>query len=122
MDHKKTYILPESEKEFLCFDVGHRVTVEEYQAVIKPGYQKVLDKNGEIKLLLNFSVNFLGWDIEAASEDFDYMTSHGKALKKAALVNAPDPVVKRWTTMRPILGGDVKLFNNFDEALAWLKA
>ena len=124
MTAKHNRIMPETDERVLCIEVDQRVTLEAYKKVLEPAFRTILAKQGEIRLLLHYSGSFPGWDIDAAAYDLGIMTEVGRLVKKVALIMPPEQVRQRWTTLRPLLGGELKFFetDEISSALQWVKS
>lgn len=118
--------LDNSEGPVLCIEVRHPVSYEQYTTMYIPSLTERYKKYGEVRVLYYYPEpdKFPGWEPEAAEEDLKNFTTHGKAVTKIALINAPYKVAQRWDLMSPLLGGPVREFEDgeFDEALAWIKS
>lgn len=124
MELKKNRILPESQGNILCAEIGARVTLEDYDQLFSPKIQEILKEHGSLRTLLHYSRPFLGWDIDAAAKDLAQVSENGSKVEKAALVNPPEQVLMRWKTMQPLLGGELRIFEEgeFDKALEWVRS
>lgn len=124
MELKKNRVLPESQGNILCAEVGARVTLEDYEEVFYKNIQKIFQEHGSIRILLHYSRPFLGWDIDAAAKDLAQVSESGSKVEKAALVNPPEQVHQRWKTMQPLLSGELRIFEEgeFDKALEWIRS
>ena len=126
MVEKYNRIMEESEGPVLCIEISQPVTLEAYNSMYIPALTKIFLEYGEVRVLYSYTdpENFPGWEPAAAEQDFENLTRHSQHAKKIALVDAPAKVVQRWRVMEPLLGGPVREFKKeqFDEALAWIKA
>lgn len=122
MSQKYNRIMPESEGNVLAVEIGERITLEEYQEIFADAAATLLPKYEESRLLLNYTKDFYGWDIEAAEIDLGILSTKGHLLSKIALVNPPEKVLSRWLVLKPILGGELRIFTQVDEAINWVKS
>lgn len=124
MQENKNRLLPESENNLICAEVGARVTLEDYESIFQSKVQQILKDRGSVRILLHYTRPFLGWDIDAAAKDLSQVTEHGSKMQKAALVNPPEQVLQRWQTLRPLLGGELRIFEEgeYQKALDWVKS
>ena len=116
-------ILPESEGNVLCLEIGERVTLENYRSIFEPAMKDILARHADAGAVISYTRPFLGWDIDAAEHDIQTMTAMGRNVKKVALVHPPESVINRWHILKPLLGGEVKIFEEgqFADALAWVR-
>lgn len=123
MEKKYNRIMPECEGNVFCAEIGSKVTLSEYQTVFEPRIKEIFSEYESARALLVYSEPSVGWDLDAAAHDFDNMTRLGKNIDKVALVNPPEPVKTRWLTLKPLVGGEVKIFeaDQMQEALDWVK-
>lgn len=121
---KYNRILPESEGNILCLEIGERVTLKNYQEIFEPAMKEILAHHTDARAVISYTRPFLGWDIDAAEHDIQTMTAVGRNVKKVALVHPPESVISRWQILTPLLGGEVKVFEDgqFKDALDWVKA
>lgn len=120
---KYNRILPESEGNILCLEIGERVTLRNYQEIFEPAMKNILAHHPEARAVISYTRPFLGWDIDAAEHDIHTMANVGRNVKKVALIHPPESVINRWQILTPLLGGEVRIFEEgqFDEALAWVR-
>jgi hypothetical protein len=97
-----------------------KLTHEDYE-VITPFIDSAVEgvKNPEIKMLLD-AREMEGWEARAAWDDFKLGVKHGREFKRIAIVGN-----KRWQQMAAKLGrwfiaGEVRFFEDINEALDWL--
>jgi hypothetical protein len=77
-------------------------------------------KQPKIKAIFDAS-QLDGWELRAAWDDFKLGLKHGSEFEKIAIYGN-----KRWQEMSAKIGswfisGEVKYFEDYDEALAWLR-
>jgi len=124
MDRTPSRILPETEGNIFCAEVAERVTMEDYTTIFLQPITEILSRHGDVRLVLVYKGPFYGWDLDAASFDFSQILEKGNQVKKAALVAPPENVALRWNTMRPLFGGEIRIFDRNDgyaAALEWIR-
>ncbi len=126
MVEKKSRILPESEGPVLALEINEPVTFEIYNNFYLPALRDLFTRYNEVRVLYFYPApdTFPGWEMEAADLDLKMKTEYGHFAKKVALVNAPPSAVQRWTLVKPLIGGEVKIYKKeeLQDALAWVKA
>ena len=123
-ERKYNRVLPESEGNVLCLEIGQRVTLDDYVNIFEPPMRAIVAKYSDARAVISYTRPFLGWDIDAAEHDIATIAEVGRHVRRIALVHPTEQVAQRWLTFKPLFGGDVKIFNEgeFDNALAWAKA
>ena len=116
-------LLPDTSGNIICLEIGGRVTLEDYQSVLMPVAGEVLSKHGECRIFISYIGQFYGWDADAASFDFSMLLEKASLVKKVALINPPENVVSRWEKIKPLIGGEVRIFAaaEFDDGLNWIR-
>ncbi|MGH1455986.1 MAG: STAS/SEC14 domain-containing protein [Alphaproteobacteria bacterium] len=114
-------IMPQTTDRVLCIEIDKLITAEGYAQNFLPKLKSMIEKHGELRLLINYK-EFKGWEKNAAQMDLETSAKHAKNLKKLALINAPEKEIFQKTLKKDIMGGDVKFFKNteFDKALEWV--
>ncbi len=122
-EDKFNTIMPESDERTLCIRVEKPISKEGYTLNFLPRLNKMIDRTGEIRILVYFQ-SYHGWEPEAALEDMDATLQFGDKLAKLALVNPPEREVLQRLIKKPLLRGDVRFFDEdeLDDALGWVKA
>ena len=123
MGQKYNRIMPESEGNVLCVEIADRVTLKDYETIIRPAICNIADNYDEYNSLVFYSEPFPGWDLDAAARDLETMTEYAGNLRKVALVDPPEKVLVRWQALKPLLGGELRFYTSqeFDKALSWVK-
>jgi len=106
---------------FLSFKATGKLTHDDYQT-ITPMIESALRgvKQPKIKAIFDGS-QLDGWELRAAWDDFKLGLKHGSEFEKIAIYGN-----KGWQEMSAKIGswfisGEVKYFDDYDEALAWLR-
>jgi len=110
-----------NDKFFLSFKAIGKLTHDDYQT-ITPMIESALLGVKQPKIKAIFDASQLdGWELRAAWDDFKLGLKHGSEFEKIAIYGN-----KRWQEMSAKIGswfisGEVKYFEDYDEALAWLR-
>ena len=109
-----------NENFFLSLKATGKLTHDDYKA-ITPMIESALEgvDQPKIKALVD-GTELEGWEMRAAWDDFKIGLKHGSEFEKIAIYGN-----KRWQEMSAKVGswfmsGEVKYFDNRDEALDWL--
>lgn len=107
---------------FLSLKAQGKLTHEDYET-INPLVDYALEgiKDPKIKAFIDGS-ELEGWTLHAAWDDFKFGLKHGNEFEKIAIFGN-----KKWQEGSSKLAswfvsGEVKFFNDADDAFAWLKA
>jgi hypothetical protein len=106
---------------FLSFKAIGKLTHDDYQTITPMIESALLGvKQPNIKAIFDAS-QLDGWELRAAWDDFKLGLKHGSEFEKIAIYGN-----KRWQEMSAKIGswfisGEVKYFEDYDEALAWLR-
>ncbi|MDW6019075.1 STAS/SEC14 domain-containing protein [Vibrio plantisponsor] len=98
-----------------------RLTHDDYQ-VISPMIDAALIKVNQPKVKVLFDATELkGWELRAAWDDFKLGLKHGSDFDKIALYGNRD-----WQEVSAKIGnwfvsGEIKYFENYSDAVTWLK-
>ncbi len=122
-NEKFNTIMPETTDKVLCVQVDKVFSEEGYKENFLPRVKMMIEKYGEIRVLLNY-VEFKGWEHNAAKEDMVSSAALGSKLKKLALVNPPESEIFHRSMKSDILSGETKVFatEKLNEALEWIKS
>ena len=100
--------------------VRGKLTHHDYEVMV-PMIEQALNArtDAKVNMLLN-AVEFEGWELEAAWDDFKFGMEHKDRLLKIAIVGT-----KKWQEYMAKMGkwfidGEVKFFYNLEEAKKWL--
>ena len=106
---------------FLSLKATGKLTHEDYEK-INPMIDSALEgvKDPNIKVFID-GAEFEGWEIRAAWDDFRLGLKHGNNFDKIAIFGN-----KKWQEYTAKIGswfisGEVKYFEDVDEALTWLQ-
>ena len=105
---------------FLALKAVGKLTHNDYET-ITPMIDSALAevKQPKVKVLID-GTELEGWELRAAWDDFKIGLKHGNEFEKIAIYGN-----KNWQEIAAKVGtwfvsGEVKYFENYDEALAWL--
>ncbi len=126
MTEKTNHKMPESEGPLLCVEINAPITLEAYNDLYIPAMREIFEKYGEVRALYYYPDpdSCVTWEEKAAALDLQLTADKGHHVKKVALVNPPEKVIVRWMIKQPLLGGEVKIFDQSDlkEAVVWAKS
>ena len=106
---------------FLSIKAMGKLTHEDYKT-ITPMIDSALESVKTPKIRALFDATELeGWELRAAWDDFKLGLKHGSEFEKIAMYGN-----KNWQELAAKIGswfisGEVKYFESYDEALAWLQ-
>lgn len=105
---------------FMSFKARGKLTHQDYE-IITPMIDSALDavKDPKVKVLFD-GTEMEGWELRAAWDDFKIGLRHGNEFVKVAIYGN-----KNWQKMAAKIGswflsGEVKFFDNKEDALTWL--
>ena len=104
------HILPESKDNILCVEIGEVISSSSYNEILEPAIKKILAHHDQARLLIHYSADLPGWEEKAARKDLENMAHIGPRLSKIALINAPEQTLIKWTTLKPLVSGEVRYF------------
>lgn len=123
MDNPKyNVVLPQTDERVLCLQIDRTISKEGYTENFLPRIQTMLETKGEIRILIDFKA-YKGWEEEAAMIDMSTLLEYGQGVKKFALVNPPEIMVKQSSIKSHLIAGEIEVFKSeeFDEALEWVR-
>ena len=108
-------------KFFMTMKAIGKLTHDDYKT-ITPMIDSALEgvKEAKVHMLID-GTEMEGWEARAAWDDFKLGLKHGKEFEKIAIYGN-----KNWQEIAAKVGawfvsGEVKYFNNCDEALQWIR-
>lgn len=122
-NEKFNTIMPDTTDQVLCVQVDKVFSEEGYKENFLPRINTMIEKYGEIRVLLNY-VDFKGWEHDAAKEDMVSSAALGNKLKKFALVNPPESEIFQRSMKSELMSGETKFFakDQLEEAIEWVKS
>ena len=104
----------------LSFKAVGKLTDEDYKT-ITPLIDRFLEGVKEPKVKMLFDAReFEGWELKAAWDDFKIGLKHGNEFAKVAIVGAPKWLEVLAKLSGWFMSGEIKTFENMQEALEWL--
>lgn len=123
VNEKFNTIMPETTDRVLCVQIDRLISEVGYKQNFLPRLEKMVNKFGEICLLVYYK-NFKGWEHDAAKEDMVSYAQFGKKIKKYALVNPPESEIFRRKMIDENISGETRIFSEeqLQEAIEWVKS
>lgn len=113
--------IPVQEDNIVAFRLSGKLSHADYQALL-PRLEGLIEANGRIALLLEL-VDFHGWDLEAAWDDFRIGMKHQDNFDRIAIVG--HGTLQHWMTLmaNPFTTAPVRFFeqDRLGEAWDWLR-
>jgi hypothetical protein len=115
-----TFVPEWSNGPVLGFVVDHPITAHGFDSNFMPRVQAVLDKYGEVRLVVHFRA-YKGWEEDAAQKDMGATLAIGKYFTKIALVNASERLVALFKVKQVVMPGEIRFFaeSELQQALDW---
>lgn len=116
--------LPESEGDLLGVRFTGKLTDEDYDEVLGPAMEGLIEKHGKVKVLCHFDEEFEGWEMGAMWADAKFGIKHRKDFTKLAVVGGPKWIEWGTKAFAPIVEGAVRTFrpDQLDEAWEWVRS
>jgi hypothetical protein len=110
--------------DVLGFRASGRVTGDDYESVIIPAVNEVLECTRKIRLLYQLAPDFEGFDPHAFWEDSKVGLRHPMAWDRIAFVTDLGWLRRATRALGFAMPAEVKVFKNqaFDEACDWISA
>lgn len=117
-------ILPESDERTLCVSLAGLVCLEDYEKNFLRPLEAMVEEGVSYGLLIHYSSDYKGWTPEAADRSFQSIIDYGQKARKLAYVNPPESKIFQVKMAKPLLGGEIRLFNadELPSALSWIKS
>lgn len=113
--------IPVQEENIVAFRLSGRLSHADYQTFL-PRLEKLINDNGPLSVLLEL-VDFQGWDLAAAWDDFRFGMAHPDGFERIAIVG--HGALQRWMTMmaKPFTSAGARFFeqDQLGEAWDWLR-
>lgn len=117
-------LLRHSDGNAVAFRAHETLTDADYQEVLIPSVEKMLESHETVRVLLDCDEDFRGWGPRALWDDAKFGMQHRKQFERLALVGGT--LMAQWgaKVANHILKGEVQTFEegNFDKAWDWLTA
>lgn len=116
-------VLPESESNLLILHATGKLTDDDYQEVLIPRLEAIIEAHGKARVLIEMSEDFEGWELGAAWEDAKLGVRHRKDFEKMAVVGAPEWVDWGAKIGAQLMSGELRTYDedDFDDALDWIQ-
>jgi len=117
-------ILPKSHDNILGVKATGKVTAKDYEDVLIPRLDDLLNNNEKVRFLYLLSDGFEGFEAGAVWDDFKYGKEHMDKFERIAVVT--DSKWLEWASdfSNKFIPGEMKTFHadQMDEAWAWLES
>ncbi len=106
-----------------CKAIGH-LTHADYEAFTPRVEALLAEHPGEQNRMLFDTTELEGWDLRAALDDISFGLKHRKGIGKVAVLSSGKwmELSCRVANSLHLYGGELRSFENREEALAWLAA
>jgi hypothetical protein len=117
-------IMPPSHHNILGVQATGKVTEGDYQDVLIPQLEGVLNKYPKARFLYYLDEGFTGWEMGAMWEDAKFGLRHKDDFEKIAVVGGPKWVAWGTNLFKYFMEGQVKVFppEQLQEAWNWLES
>lgn len=116
-------ILSESKNNLLAVKASGKLTAQDYEQTLLPKLEQLFERHGRLKILVQFSGDFVGWASTAAAwDDMKIGLHHAGDVEKFALVGGPEWVGWGAKLFGMFVSGQIRLFPEEarEQAMAWL--
>lgn len=107
----------------VSFEADRTLTHDDYQNVLIPKLDELIESHGKVRILFFMGENFHGWEPAAMWDDAKFGIQHRKDIEKCAVVGGPEWM--EWATMigALLIHGEVKTFptDQLMHAKNWIK-
>ena len=117
-------VLPQSEGKTFGVRFTGKATDEDYENVVLPGLETVIQEYGKVRCLYFMDEGFQGWELGAMWDDAKYGIKHKNDFEKIAVVGGP-----KWTEWATrfashFMSTEIKTYSadQLDDAWSWVKA
>ncbi|MDP6389029.1 MAG: STAS/SEC14 domain-containing protein [Alphaproteobacteria bacterium] len=116
-------VLPESESNVLILHATGKLTDDDYQRVLIPRLEAIIEAYGKARILIEMKEDFEGWELGAAWEDAKLGVRHRTDFEKIAVVGAPQWVDWGAKIGAHFMSGELRTYDedDFDDALDWIQ-
>ena len=113
--------IPAQEDNIVAFRLSGKLSHADYQALL-PRLEELIKAHGRISVLLEL-VDFRGWDLDAARDEFHFGMQHQDDFERIAIVGRG--ALQHWIALmaKPFTSADVQFFkqDQLGEAWDWLR-
>lgn len=116
-------ILPETTGYTLVVKASGKLSVENYETVFIPILEKLIQRYGQIRLVMQFDQSFTGWEAGAMWDDAKFGLQHRNDFKRVALVGGAKWIEWSSKLASHLMDGELKTFpaDQMLEAIVWVK-
>jgi hypothetical protein len=117
-------ILSGSEEDVLGLRFTGKLTDEDYEEILAPAMEGLIEKHGKVKVLCYFDEGFEGWEMGAMWADTKFGVKHRKDFARLAVVGGPRWIEWGTKAFAPMMQGEVRTFpvDKLDEAWEWVRS
>jgi hypothetical protein len=117
-------VLPGSDGNTLGIQVSGNLTSKDYEEVMIPKLEELINKHGKARFLCYLDEDFSGMEMGAMVDDAKFFLKHKDDLEKTAVVGAAFWIEMLTTMFAHVMQGEVKTFpgEQLDAAWEWIKA
>jgi hypothetical protein len=117
------HIMPESEGKIIGLRATGKLTDHDYQEVLIPTLEPLIDKQDKIRLLCFMDEEFAGIEAGAIWDDAKFFFPHKDDFEKMAVVGGPKWIKLIMKLFGPLMKGEMKTFSTdqLSEAWAWIR-
>jgi hypothetical protein len=113
--------LKESTGNIIGFEISEKLHDDDYKTFV-PQIEQIINKEGKARILVHF-IDFRGWDLHAAWDDFVFGVKHFRDIERIAMIG--EKGWEEWMAKfcKPFTKAEVRYFvaSELQNALEWLK-
>lgn len=117
-------IMSESEGKIIGVRATGKLTDQDYQEVLIPNLEALINQHGKIRLLCFMDEEFAGLEPGALWDDAKFFLPHKDDFEKMAIVGGPKWIELIMKLFAPLMQGEVKTFptNQLPNAWEWIRS
>ena len=112
-------IMSESEGKVIGVRATGKLTDQDYQEVLIPSLEALINQHGKVRLLCYMDDEFAGVEAGAIWDDAKFFLPHKDDLEKMAIVGGPKWIELITKLFAPLMKGDVNIFSGEQLSKAW---
>jgi hypothetical protein len=103
-------IMPETETNTLIVKATGKLTVQDYEEILIPKLEQLLQKYSQVKAVIYITKGFQGWELGAVWDDAKFGIKHRKDFDKIAVVGGAKWL--EWITKigACLITGEIKVY------------
>ncbi|MBN2638955.1 MAG: STAS/SEC14 domain-containing protein [Bacteroidales bacterium] len=115
-------ILPESHKNILIVQAGGKLTDSDYQNILIPRLEFIINNFKKARLLLDMGDQYEGWEATALWEDTHFGLKHKNDFEKMGVIGGPKWVDWGMKIISLVIQGEIRNFpiEKRAEAMKWI--